>query len=100
MQDNICQQIESIHSEWSKMSLTDKIAFIIRCQVELNSMNKKLAQSRMLKGYFTPEEVVAVRQLQDIQIDLNNHKVDIKRELKKEISKELFKAIANLGRVS
>ena len=97
MQD-ICRQIERIHSEWSKMNLTDKMGYIIRVQSELNSMANTLAQNRILRGSFTLEELTAVRQLQDIQNDLDAHKADVNREIHDEIGKELFKTIVNLGR--
>lgn len=64
---NICQQIEKIHSECSKMKLADKMGYILRVQSNLNSLANMLAQNRMLRGYFTMEEQAAVRQLQDIQ---------------------------------
>lgn len=99
MSNNILEQIEKIHSEWSKMNLTDKMGYIIRVQSELNSMTNTLAQNRMLRGFFTPEEKTAVRLLQDIQNDLNAHKSDVNREIHDEIGKELFKAIINLGRL-
>ena len=95
----ICQQIEKIHSEWSKMNLTDKMAYIIRFQSELNSMTNTLVRNRMLRGFFTLDEQVAVQQLQEIQNDLDAHKADINREIHDEIGKELFKAITNLGRL-
>ena len=97
MQD-ICKQIERIHSEWSKMNLTDKMGYIIRVQSELNSMANTLAQNRILRGSFTLEELTAVRQLQDIQNDLDAHKADVNREIHDEIGKELFKSVVNLGR--
>ena len=97
MQD-ICRQIERIHSEWSKMNLADKMGYIIRVQSELNSMANTLAQNRILRGSFTLEEQAAVRQLQDIQNDLDAHKADVNREIHDEIGKELFKTIVNLGR--
>lgn len=97
MQD-ICRQIERIHSEWSKMNLTDKMGYIIRVQSELNSMANTLAQNRLLRGSFTLEELTAIRQLQDIQNDLDAHKADVNREIHDEIGKELFKTIVNLGR--
>ena len=97
---SICQQIDTIHSEWSKMKLADKMGYIIRVQSDLNSMANMLAQNRMLRGYFTMEEQTAVRQLQDIQNDLDAHKADVNREIHDEIGKELFKAIINLGRLA
>ena len=97
MQD-ICRQIERIHSEWSKMNLTDKMGYIIRVQSELNSMANTLAQNRILRGSFTLEELTAIRQLQDIQNDLDAHKADVNREIHDEIGKELFKSVVNLGR--
>ena len=97
MQD-ICKQIERIHSEWSKMNLADKMGYIVRVQSELNSMANTLAQNRILRGSFTLEEQAAVRQLQDIQNDLDAHKADVNREIHDEIGKELFKTIVNLGR--
>jgi hypothetical protein len=98
MQD-ICKQIERIHSEWSKMNLADKMGYIIRVQSELNSMTNMLAHNRMLRGFFTLEELTAVRQLQDIQNDLDAHKANVNKEIHDEIGKELFKAITNLGRL-
>ena len=94
---NICQQIDTIHSEWSKMKLADKMGYIIRVQSDLNSMANMLAQNRMLRGYFTIEEQVAVRQLQNIQNDIDAHKAEVNREIHNEISTELLKAIINLG---
>ena len=99
MQDCICQQIEKIHSEWSKMKLADKMGYIIRVQSDLNSLANMLAQNRMLRGYFTIEEQAAVRQLQDIQNDIDAHKAEVNREIHDEIGKELLKAIINLGRL-
>ena len=96
MMPNICQQIDKIHSEWSKMKLADKMGYILRVQSDLNSMANMLAQNRMLRGYFTMEEQAAVRQLLDIQNDLDAHKADVNREIHEEIGKELLKAIANL----
>lgn len=95
---NICQQIEQIHSELSKMNLTDKMGYIISKQVEINSCVNQLSQNRMLRGFFTLEEKIAVRQLQDIQNVLDAHKADVNREIHNEIGKELFKVIINLGR--
>lgn len=94
---NICQQIEKIHSEWSKMKLADKMGYILRVQSDLNSMANMLSQNRMLRGYFTMEEQAAVRQLQDIQNELDAHKAEVNREIHDEIGKELLKAIINLG---
>ena len=93
---NICQQIEKIHSEWSKMQLADKMGYILRVQSDLNSLANMLGQNRMLRGYFTIEEQAAVRQLQDIQNELDSHKAEVNREIHNEISMELLKAIANL----
>lgn len=53
----------------------------------------------MLRGYFTIEEQAAVRQLQDIQNDIDAHKADVNREIHNEIGTELLKAIINLGRL-
>ena len=80
------------------MNLADKMGYIIRVQSELNSMANTLAQNRILRGSFTLEEQTAVRQLQDIQNDLDAHKADVNREIHDEIGKELFKTIVNLGR--
>ena len=99
MQSNICKQIEAIHSEWSKMNITDKMNYIIRVQSELNSMANTLALNRVMRGYFTLDEQIAVRQLQEIQNDLDVHKADINREIHDEIGKELFKTIINLRRL-
>ena len=93
---NICEQIDQIHSELSKMKLTDKMVYIISKQAEINSCANQLARNRMLRGFFTPEEKTAVQQLQDIQKGLDTHKTDVNREIHKEIGKELFKTILNL----
>ena len=97
MQD-ICQQIEEIHSELSKMELADKMVYIIGKQAEINCYANHLAQNRLLRGSFTPEEKTAVQQLQDIQNELNAHKANINSEIHNEIGKELLKVIANLRR--
>lgn len=51
------------------------------------------------EGCFTLEEQAAVRQLLDIQNDLDAHKAEVNREIHNEIGKELLKAIINLGRL-
>ena len=99
MQD-ICKQIENIHSELSKMNLTKKMGYILEKQAEINSYANQLAQNRMLRGFFTLEEKTAVRQLQDMQNELDAHKADVNREIHYEIGKDLFKAIINLGRLA
>lgn len=96
---NICEQIENIHSEWSKMSLTDKIGYILGKQIELKQLITRLNCNRSIRGYYTPQELTAVQQLQDIQNELNAQKADVNREIHNEIGKELFKAIVNLGRL-
>ena len=73
---NICEQIEQIHSELSNMNLADKMGYIIGKQAEINSYANQLAQNRILRGSFTPEEKTAVQQLQEIQNELNVHKAD------------------------
>jgi len=98
MQD-ICKQIENIHSELSKMNLTKKMGYILEKQAEINSYANQLAQNRMLRGFFTLEEKTAVWQLQDMQNELDAHKADVNREIHNEIGKDLFKAIINLGRL-
>ena len=95
MPDNILQQIEQFHSEWSKTDLTGKIGILMNKQRELNGWANCLANSRMLRGYFTPEEKAAVRLLQDIQNDLDQHKAEVNRDLYNEIGKELLKALNN-----
>lgn len=92
----ICKQIEQIHSEWSKMNLTDKMVYIIEEQTKINSCANQLAHNRMFRGYFTLEEKVAIQQLQDIQNEINAHKADVNMEIHNEIGKELFKTLANL----
>ena len=99
MQD-ICKQIENIHSELSKKNLTKKMGYILEKQAEINSYANQLAQNRMLRGFFTLEEKTAVRQLQDMQNELDAHKADVNREIHNEIGKDLFKAIINLGRLA
>lgn len=97
MSNNICQQIDDFHSEWSKMKLTDKMGYIISKQAELNSMTNTLAKNCLLRGFLTLEEKTAVRQLQEIQNELDSHKADVNREIHNEIGKDLIKAIINLG---
>lgn len=96
---NICQQIDKIHSEWSKMKLADKMRYIIAKQFEINSYAGQLAYNRRIRGCFTLEEQAAVRQLLDIQNDIDAHKADVNREIHDEIGKELLMAIINLGRL-
>lgn len=60
---NICEQVDQIHSELSKMNLADKMVYIIGKQAEINSYANQLAQNRMLRDSFTLEEKTAVQQL-------------------------------------
>ena len=95
MLDDNLQQIEQFHSEWSKTDLTGKIGILMNRQRELNGWANCLANSRMLRGYFTSEEKAAVRLLQDIQNDLDQHKAEVNQDIYKEISKALLSAIVN-----
>lgn len=47
---SICEQIEQIHSELSKMNLADKMGYIIGKQAEINSYANQLVQNR-IKDY-------------------------------------------------
>lgn len=93
--NNIVRKIEQFHSEWSKMELVSKMRTLMCKQLEINSWVNALAKNRAFRGYYTPEEIVAVRQLQDIQNELDYHKSEVNRELYNEISKELMKVIFN-----
>lgn len=75
------------------MDLTEKIGFVVSKQRDLNLCANSLANNRILRGYFTPEEKIAVQQLQDVQNELNSHKAEVNREIYNELSKELLKAI-------
>lgn len=93
-QDNsIFQQIERFHSEWIKMDLGSKMSLLMSKQLEINSWAKTLAKNRTFRGYFTKDEMVAVRQLQDVQNELDRHKAEVNRDLYNEISKELIKIL-------
>lgn len=96
---NICEQVKQIHSELSEMNLANKMSYIIGKQAEINAYANQLAQNRILRGFFTPEEKTAVQQLQDIQKELDTHKADVNKEIHNEIGKKLFIAIINLGRL-
>lgn len=93
--NNIVRKIEQFHSEWSKMELVSKMRTLMGKQLEINSWVNALAKNRAFRGYYKPEEIVAVRQLQDIQNELDYHKSEVNRELYNEISKELMKVIFN-----
>lgn len=93
--NNIVRQIEQFHSEWSKMDLGSKMGFLMGRQLEINSWASALAKNKAFRGYFTQEEMVAVRQLQDVQNELDRHKAEVNRDLYNEISKELIKVIFN-----
>ncbi len=91
--NNIVSQIEQFHSEWSKMDLGRKMGFLIGRQLEINSWANALAKNRAIRGYFTSDEMVAIRQLQDVQNELDRHKAEVNRDLYNEITKELIKVI-------
>lgn len=58
----------------------------------MNAWANNLAKSRMLRGYFTPEEKVAIQLLQDIQKDIDTHKAEENRDIYNELSKDFLKA--------
>ena len=89
----ITQQIERFYSDWSKMELAAKIGFVVSRQQELNLWANYLVNNRMLRGFFTSEEKVAVQHLQDIQNVLDRHKAEVNRDIYNELRKELLKAI-------
>ena len=95
-QDNsFFRQIEQFHAEWSKMDLGRKMSFLMGRQIEINSWANALVKNRAFRGYYTPDEMIAVRQLQDVQNELDRHKAEVNRDLYNEISKELIKVIFN-----
>ena len=96
MLDNTIQQIEQFHTEWSRMDLGAKMSLLVRRQIELNAWMNSLANTRIHRGYFTPEEQAAVRLLQDIQNDLDNHKSEVNHDIYNEIRKTLFKSLMSL----
>ena len=79
------------------MELEAKIGFIVSRQVELNAWANNLAKNRLLRGYFTPEEEVAIHKLQDIQNDLDRHKAEVNREVSNEFRKALLKLVFPSG---
>lgn len=79
------------------MELGAKMGFIVSRQAELNAWAKNLAKSRMLRGYFTPEEKVAIQQLQDIQKDLDRHKAEVNRDVFNEFGNALIKLVLTSG---
>ena len=96
-QDNcIVRQIEQFHSEWSKMDQGSKMAFLMSKQLEISSWANTLVKNRAFRGYFTIDEMAAVRQLQDVQNELNHYKAEVNRDLYNEITKELIKVIFNI----
>ena len=97
MPDNTIHQIEQFHSEWSRMELGAKMGFIVSRQAELNAWANNLAKNRLLRGYFTPEEEVAIHKLQDIQNDLDQHKAEVNREVYNEFRKALLKLVFTSG---
>lgn len=94
-ENSIFRQIEQFHSEWSKMNLVSKMGFLMGKQMEINSWANALVKNRAFRGYYTLDEMIAVRQLQDVQNELDRHKAEINQELYNEISKELIKVILN-----
>lgn len=94
-ENSIFRQIEQFHSEWSKMDLVSKMGFLMGKQMEINSWANALVKNRAFRGYYTPDEMIAVRQLQVVQNEQDRHKAEINQELYNEISKELIKVILN-----
>lgn len=97
MPDNTIHHIEQFHSEWSRMDLGAKMGFILSRQAELNAWANHLAKNRSLRGYFTPEEEVAIQKLQDIQNDLDRHKAEVNRDVFNEFRDTLLKLVFTSG---
>lgn len=94
-ENNIFRQIEQFHAEWSKMDLGRKMSFLMGKQIEINSWANALVKNRAFRGHYTPDEMIAVRQLQAVQNELDRYKTEVNRDLYNEISKELIKIIFN-----
>ena len=94
MQDNnIVQQIEQFHAYMSRIALAEKVSCIVSRQNDIKMWANALLNIRVYRGYFTSEERIAIRQLQDIQNELDRHKAELSQEVYNEITKELIKVI-------
>ena len=96
MNNNIFQEIEQLHSEWSQQKLSSKIGFLMGREQRLLSLANEMSIVRSLRGYFTNEEMVYVHYLEDMLNDLQRQKAEVNREIGIELRNEVIKALLGL----
>lgn len=96
MSNNIFQEIEQLHSEWSQQKLVSKVGFLVGREQRLLSLANEMTQVRALRGYYTQEEMVYVRFLEDMLNELQRQKAEVNREIGNELRKEILKALMGL----
>ena len=90
------QEIEQLHSEWSRMDNAAKLAWLTREKIHLNQMLAQMAQYIRIKGGFSNEnERASAQKLLDMisAVDAEGTKVmdDIRNDAFKELTKEVMK---------
>lgn len=97
MPNNIFQEIERLHAEWTKMDKAAKLGWLAGEKIRLNRMMKQLSQYIYLNGGFSNDEERAyARKLLEMAegIDIEGSKVIsdlVHDELKEIIIKRLIR---------
>lgn len=96
MTNNIFQEIEYYHSEWSQHKLAGQIGYLLGQQRRLLSLANEMARERALRGYYTKEELIYVHQLEEMLSELQRQKAEVNREISNELRNEIVKALIGL----
>ena len=92
MANNIFEEIDSFHSQWSMGSKVGRLAFLKGQWNRLNYLAGQLALSFQQKGGSTPEERKSAEHLIEMIQSVKVEGQQLQRELSNDIVTELFKS--------
>ena len=92
MNNNIFQEIDSLHSEWSKMDKSAKIGWLAGEKIRLNRLANQFAQYIAIKGgLMNDSERAYARKLLDMINSVDAEGSKVMDDLRNDAFKEFFK---------
>lgn len=93
MSNNIFQEIEILHSQWSLLDKFGKLGFLKSQWNSLNALANELALYSIRNGGLTTSEKAYAGQLLDMISLVESQAAELNREISNDIRKEITKAI-------
>lgn len=96
MPNIILQEIDSLHSEWSRMDKTTRLGWLMGVKMQLNRLANQFARTIQIKGGFSnDEERVYAHKLNEMiqEVNVAGGKAvnDIASDVFKEVIKGMFR---------